>query len=96
MTDLARFAKSGFIMHSGASILSFNEIELTGKGVSYCATCDADFFTDFEVFVIGGGDSAVEEAMYLTKYARKVTKSYGFFTKIRSNSNQVAIIAIYY
>ena len=49
------------------------EIELTGKGVSYCATCDADFFTDLEIFVIGGGDSAIEEAIYLTKFARQVT-----------------------
>ncbi|MCL2212639.1 MAG: thioredoxin-disulfide reductase [Oscillospiraceae bacterium] len=49
------------------------EAEFTGKGVSYCATCDAAFFEDFEVYVVGGGNSAVEEAMFCAKYARKVT-----------------------
>ena len=60
------------IIASGASpshIGCPGEAEFTGKGVSYCATCDAAFFEDFEVYVVGGGDAAV----YLTKFARKVT-----------------------
>ncbi|WP_123052755.1 thioredoxin-disulfide reductase [Clostridium sp. JN-1] len=50
-----------------------NEKELRGRGISYCATCDADFFTDLDVAVVGGGDSAITEAIYLTKFAEHVT-----------------------
>ena len=49
------------------------EKEFTGKGVSYCATCDATFFQDAQIIVVGGGDSALTEALYLTKFAREVT-----------------------
>jgi len=49
------------------------EEQFKGKGISYCATCDGDFFQDKEIFVVGGGNSALEEAVSLTKYASKVT-----------------------
>jgi len=49
------------------------ETDFKGKGISYCATCDGDFFQDKEIIVVGGGNSALEEAVALTKYASKVT-----------------------
>ncbi len=75
-TETATYQAKSVIIATGAVPRKMDcpgEKELTGKGVSYCATCDADFFTDLEVFAIGGGDTALEEAMYLTKFARKVT-----------------------
>ena len=63
------------IVATGASPVKMGipgELALAGKGVSYCAVCDGPFFRDMEVAVIGGGDSAVEEAVYLTRFANKV------------------------
>jgi thioredoxin reductase (NADPH) len=49
------------------------ETELTGRGVSYCATCDGWFFKDKDLIIVGGGDSALEESIFLTRYANSVT-----------------------
>lgn len=64
------------------------EKELKGKGISYCATCDAKYFVDKDVTVIGGGNSAVEEALFITKFARKVTMIHQFD---QLTANQTAI-----
>jgi thioredoxin reductase (NADPH) len=54
------------------------EKDFQGNGISYCATCDGDFFQDKEIIVVGGGNSAIEEAVSLTKYASKVTVVHEF------------------
>jgi thioredoxin reductase (NADPH) len=60
------------------TIGAIGEDKFKGKGISYCATCDGDFFQDKEIIVVGGGNSALEEAVSLTKYASKVTVVHQF------------------
>ncbi|MBU0682870.1 MAG: thioredoxin-disulfide reductase [Candidatus Omnitrophota bacterium] len=64
------------IVATGACSKKLNipgETEFLGKGVSYCATCDGAFFRDKDIIVVGGGDTAVEEALFLTRFGKKVT-----------------------
>ena len=71
--DLKAF---GVLLATGAHprMVGFRgEEQFRGRGVAYCATCDGEFFTGKEVFVVGGGFAAAEEAVFLTKYARHVT-----------------------
>ena len=75
LLDNKEYLAKTIIISSGASFKKLGikgEQDFIGKGVSYCATCDAPFFRNKEIVVIGGGDSALQEALYLTKFAVKV------------------------
>jgi thioredoxin reductase (NADPH) len=76
LDDGSRYTSDVVILSPGGRSRTLGvkgENQLKGKGISYCATCDGDFFTDKEIMVVGGGNSALEEAVSLTKYASKVT-----------------------
>ena len=75
LTKEAEFRAKTVIIATGAQPMKLNvpcELEFVGRGVSYCAVCDGAFYKDKTVAVVGGGNAAVEEAMYLTKFADKV------------------------
>jgi thioredoxin reductase (NADPH) len=75
VTDNGNLETKALILTVGATPRKLGiegEEELTGKGISYCATCDGPFYRDQEVALIGGGDTAVEEAIFLTRFAAKI------------------------
>lgn len=76
LADTTSLTSQSIILATGARPNKLNvpgEFELAGKGVSYCATCDGPFFKDTEIAVVGGGNTAIQEAIYLTRFASKVT-----------------------
>ena len=75
-TDVREYTADALIVTTGADpnhLQIPGETELTGRGVSYCATCDGWFFKDKKVVIVGGGDSALEEGLFITRYASSVT-----------------------
>ena len=75
-TDKGKIQCFGMVLATGASPRRAGfkgEEEFRGRGVAYCATCDGEFFTGKDVFVVGGGFAAAEEGIFLTRYAKKVT-----------------------
>lgn len=75
-TDGGEYEAKVVIISSGATHRKLDvpgEKEFANKGVSYCATCDGPFYTGLDIYVVGGGDSALEEATYLTKFGKSVT-----------------------
>lgn len=75
-TDSGEYLADTLILATGANPNQLGiprEVEMTGRGVSYCATCDGWFFKEKKVVVVGGGDSAFEEALFITRYASSVT-----------------------
>jgi thioredoxin reductase (NADPH) len=76
VADSGEYKADTLILTTGASPNQLKipgENELTGRGVSYCATCDGWFFKDKKVVIVGGGDSAIEEGLFITRYASSVT-----------------------